>query len=702
MVGAPKACYSPSMQYTSVQTTVCPRCQSMMPGDGAACPSCGYAPGETRSSHRAAIRGALIAVGFPGLLVVLGCLALGVAFLILNIRLAGMDVYRDSLATAEASPEVQSALGENIHAVWPVIGYSLPAEHSEFAQWSVKLRGSIGQAYLYGVANKINGSWEYTRLVVVGKAAKDRIDLNSVPRVLGLPRVAAQKVYLIPVGLAENESLSWAPAYYKAKFGIDVEVLAPAALQPSLVDSRRNQLDASKFLDFVKRTDPELARDPFAILIGVTSRDMFIPDFDWKWAVNWRTGGRFAIVSSARLHPPALLDEWNPEWLNSRLQKTLTKNIVMLYYSLPLSNDDTSLLSAGFLSGMGIDLMGTQVIGAEGAWSSYYNEGDPGFTVYDVPGKPALWRTDFLNEPVRNTDAQIFSTDLSLGLFVQRKMDFILDGDDPFEFTRVYTTNDDRSRSFGVGASNNLDLFLVGQIGVYVELCFPDGARIRFVDTRSEPGHPDTFRQTGGDTGPFRNTAATFDGNAWRLKRNDGWTLYFPYHPEWLAQYVTVLGSFTDPAGREYKIERDNVGAALSLTTPSGKWLHFENDAQHRISSIQSSLGRIVQYEYDSGGRLIRARDSDGHVDAYTYDEKNQMLTARHETGLAVLTNTFSNDGYITDQTLVDGGKVEFSYFRGPRNIIDQSHVTDPSGMLTSFFFAGGGYTETLPRLGGH
>jgi hypothetical protein len=88
-----------------------------------------------------------------------------------------------------------------------------------------------------------------------------------------------------------------------------------------------------------------------------------------------------------------------------------------------------------------------------------------------------------------------------------------------------------------------------------------------------------------------------------------------------------------------------------------------------------------VQYEYDPGGRLIRARD---------------------ETGPAVLTNAFSNDGYITDQTLVDGGKIEFSYFRGPRNIIDQSRVTDPSGMLTSFFFSGGGYTQTLPHFGGH
>jgi YD repeat-containing protein len=178
--------------------------------------------------------------------------------------------------------------------------------------------------------------------------------------------------------------------------------------------------------------------------------------------------------------------------------------------------------------------------------------------------------------------------------------------------------------------------------------------------------------------------------------------LYFPYHPEWLPQYVTVLGSSTDPAGHEYKIERDNVGDLLSVTTPSGKWLRFKNDAEHRIQRVTSSLGRTMQYEYDSGGRLVRATDSESHVDSYTYDEKSEMLTAGHGNGSAVVTNAYSNDGYIKSQTLADGGKFEFSYFRGPRNVIHESQITDPRGMLTSFLFGRGGYSQTLPRLSAH
>jgi hypothetical protein len=304
------------------------------------------------------------------------------------------------------------------------------------------------------------------------------------------------------MGLSETDNLDWAPDYYKAKLGIDAVVLPSAAWDPTLEDPHRHQLDANKCIEFLQRSYPELARDPFAILIGVTSHDMYIPNFHWSYAENWRAEDRFAIVSSARLHPPAPLDGWNPEWLNSRLQKLLTKNIAMLYFGLPMSSDYTSLLSGGVLSGSQIDKMGGQVIGADGSWNSFISSGDPGFTVYDVPGKPVLWRTDYLNQPVRDTKAQLFSTDLSLGLFVQQQTDFNLDDEFPLRFTRVYTSDDDRSRSFGIGATHTLDMFLVGQMGSYVDLCMEDGARIHFIHQEQQPGQLDTYAEPGGWSGP--------------------------------------------------------------------------------------------------------------------------------------------------------------------------------------------------------
>jgi len=44
----------------------------------------------------------------------------------------------------------------------------------------------------------------------------------------------------------------------------------------------------------------------------------------------------------------------------------LSKNIVILYFDLPLSIDYTSLLSGGLFSGSEIDRMGGELIGGEG------------------------------------------------------------------------------------------------------------------------------------------------------------------------------------------------------------------------------------------------------------------------------------------------------------------------------------------------
>lgn len=76
-------------------------------------------------------------------------------------------VYRESLDIARSSPDVTSVLGSEITPQWPVIGFDLSSRNSEFAQWSVKLKGSRGAGHLYVVANRVRGFWEYSRLVFV-------------------------------------------------------------------------------------------------------------------------------------------------------------------------------------------------------------------------------------------------------------------------------------------------------------------------------------------------------------------------------------------------------------------------------------------------------------------------------------------------------------------------------------------------------
>jgi len=279
--------------------------------------------------------------------------------------------YQESLRIAKASPAVQSVLGESIHLRSTALGLALTYRGSQFIQFSVALAGSRGSGRLYAVANSTNHTLEFFRLTFLPAVATQSIDLTPAPQHLTLPAVPAKKVYLIPVGLDDRESLDWVPAYYLAKFGIEAVLLPPVPVTEQLINSTRKQVDSEAAIEYVRKLHPELDADPSAILIAVTSKDIYIPSFNWTYAENYRQGARFAVVSSARLHPPDFLARWNPEWLHSRLQKMLTKNIAMLYFDLPMSSDYTSLLSGGVSSGPQVDFMGGTIIGTEGKWDPF-------------------------------------------------------------------------------------------------------------------------------------------------------------------------------------------------------------------------------------------------------------------------------------------------------------------------------------------
>lgn len=421
-------------------------------------------------------------------LAALAILAVSGAGYYFHSKLVQSGAYRDALLIAASSPEVQNILGSNVHPIIPALGHASNFEGSEFAEWSLGVAGTRGRGYLYRVANQVNGVWEYSRLVLQSEDGKGRIDLAPV-RQLDLPQVPAKTVYLIPLGLAQNQSLDLAPKYYKSKLGVEVTLLDPAPLNSSLIDQGRDQLNAEKCVDeHLNEKFPDLSRDPAAVVIAVTSKDMYIPTLHWRYAENYRREGRFAVVSSARLHPLALFEKMNPEWLASRLQKLLTKNIAMLYFDLPMSSDYTSLLSGGVLWGSEIDRIGGTLIGVERRWDPFVESGAPSVSVYDVRGKDPVWNRKWANDALPNTAAQVFTTSLDIGLLVQRKADFVFPDEPAMRFTRVYRNQDDRSRAFGIGGSHSFDMFLGGKMGVAVDLILADGHRIRFSYRGPQPG----------------------------------------------------------------------------------------------------------------------------------------------------------------------------------------------------------------------
>jgi predicted Zn-dependent protease len=82
-----------------------------------------------------------------------------------------------------------------------------------------------------------------------------------------------------------------------------------------------------------------------AVLIGITTQDMYTLGQDWTFCFGWRRiEQRVAIVSTARmdLHYPE--EPRGQATLSRRLRKVITKDIGILYYGKPPSSDPKSVL----------------------------------------------------------------------------------------------------------------------------------------------------------------------------------------------------------------------------------------------------------------------------------------------------------------------------------------------------------------------
>jgi hypothetical protein len=144
--------------------------------------------------------------------------------------------------------------------------------------------------------------------------------------------------------------------------------------------------------------------------------------------------------------------------------------------------------------------------------------GEPGVPSGDPPDTPS----DNGGEPV----------DLATGLFVYNKTDLVLPDVLPVALKRTYRQNDSASRAFGIGFSNLLDIFLVGNINpyTYLDLIFPDGGRIRYNRTSSGTGFEGAvYVHSGTSTGFYGSTIAWNDPCfCWILNFKNGTIYHFP------------------------------------------------------------------------------------------------------------------------------------------------------------------------------
>lgn len=150
------------------------------------------------------------------------------------------------------------------------------------------------------------------------------------------------KIYFIPLADFPSSTTEDLIAHYKSKYGLQVETLPNLALKFSVVDTGRQQLIAEALIALMKSAYPDLTNTPEAIMIGLTTEDMYIAQYSWQFTFSWRQEGKYAVVSNARMSLGApFISE---EQVTARLRKMVTKNIGILYYRLPQSNNPRSVL----------------------------------------------------------------------------------------------------------------------------------------------------------------------------------------------------------------------------------------------------------------------------------------------------------------------------------------------------------------------
>ena len=152
------------------------------------------------------------------------------------------------------------------------------------------------------------------------------------------------RIRLVPLDAFPTSTLDALASYYKTTYGLDVELASPLTLPPDVHDPRRKQLVSNLVIKTLQMTHPQPPSERL-IVIGLVETDMYIQGVAWRYALSYRDGDRYAVVSTARLDRGCLgIVAVSHERMTSRVRKMVTKNIGVLYFGLPLSDDPRSVL----------------------------------------------------------------------------------------------------------------------------------------------------------------------------------------------------------------------------------------------------------------------------------------------------------------------------------------------------------------------
>ncbi len=300
---------------------------------------------------------------------------------------------------------------------------------------------------------------------------------------------------------------------------------------------------------------------------------------------------------------------------------------------------------------------------------------DPGVVVYEFTGAMVGGPGDApgTGKPAGSHSDDGDPVDLSTGQFIYSKTDMALPDTVPITFTRTYIANDSRSRAFGIGATDNYDMFMVGDTNPYTyqELILPDGGRIRFDRISSGTSFGDAVYVHVSAHDRFYGAQLAFSndpnftvftgGSNWKMTLPDGTIYIFPDSIGQVTPGAQAAVLMQDRYGNRIMLTR-NGGDLTKITSPNGRYINLTYNTQHRITQLTDSIGRTVQYTYDGAGRLSTVTDANNGVTTYTYDDQNRMLTIQDARGIVFLTNQYDSTGRVVQQTQADGSTYLFHW----------------------------------------
>jgi len=695
---------------------VCPTCRLEIGARDTECPRCRTpAPSRLEEPGKPARRGYRRLhfhgpITLPGILVPL---AADFFFGILRVRLPlrTSPLVTEAVDRANDDSGAVGALGRPIRAGWFVKGYTRDDETGwgEGQLW-IPVTGPKGQATLHARAGRGSGPWVFS---VLELRREDRATLNLLEPdspAPAPPLEPGRRAYLVPLGAQRSISLDALPDYYRAKLGLPVEVLPPLTLESGSFDPARRQFVAEELIASMRRHLPRLAADPAAVLIGVTEADMYTRAFSWRFVFNYYRGAeRLAVVSTARMTPWLYRLRGKEYFLHVRMRKMISRDIGMLVYNLPLSQDPTSLLYANVGGLDDLDLLqerfeglGAKAVVDDFAVSHRQAPTAPVIIERAAPlprtgrypcllvrqgtraGTATAEITECIPDLRADSDLDELEVDLRWGAFIVRKTDLFAADVIPLALTRSYRIWDSLLRAFGTGTNHPYDTFPVGsrQPYTFMELIFADSSRLHYDRISQGTGYADAVYEHTATSTRFLRSRIQWNGNGWDLRLRDGTAYSFPEAYAAKKSADAALIGIRDAEGHAMRFERDQRRNLRRLTSPGGRSLSFDYDAGDRIARLVDDRGRQMRYTYDAGGRLATVTDSTGRIIRHRYDGL-YMVSAHEEPG-GELFHVDYMDGRVAVLRLPAGRTFRFAFeFSDPIEGPSRATVVAPDGAIT-------------------